>query len=108
SNVARDQWRGEAEPADGLIDELLADRLDSRTVSCPVISVSDIIRENDVRRVDLLKIDAEKCELEILRGIESDHWLLIEQIVVEVHDRTRALLEEVQQMLEKHGFHCAV
>ncbi|MDO8540962.1 MAG: FkbM family methyltransferase [Opitutaceae bacterium] len=107
-NVARDQWQGDAEPVAGLIDELLADRLDSRIVSCPVVSVSDIIRENNVRRVDLLKIDAEKCELEILRGIEGGHWPLIEQVVVEVHDRTRALLDQVQEILVQHGFHCAV
>ena len=108
TNVARDQWQGDAAPVVGLIDELLADRLDSRTISCPVLSVSDIIRENNVRRVDLLKIDAEKCELEILRGIEDGHWSLIEQVVVEVHDRTRALLDQVQEILVQHGFHCAV
>lgn len=108
TNVARDQWQGDTGPVAGLIDELLAERLESRIVSCPVLSVSDIVRENDVRRVALLKIDAEKCELEILRGIEDAHWPLIEQVVVEVHDRTRALLAPVQGILVQHGFQCAV
>ncbi len=108
TNVAREQWRENPESVDGLVDELLTDRLNARTIECPIVSVSDIIRDHTVRRVDLLKIDAEKCELEILRGIDDTHWPLIEQIVVEVHDRTRALLTEVQALLESHGFHCAV
>jgi FkbH-like protein/FkbM family methyltransferase len=108
SNVARDQLRENAEPLAGLIDELVAGRLTFRSVPCPVLSVSDIIRENNLRRVDLLKIDAEKCELEILQGIEDGHWPLIDQVVVEVHDRTRALLDDVRQLLARHGFDCAV
>lgn len=108
TNVAREQLRDHAEAVDGLVDELLTDRLNARTIECPIVSVSDIIRDHAVSRVVLLKVDAEKCELEILRGIEAAHWPLIEQIVVEVHDRTRALLTEVQGMLEQHGFHCAV
>ncbi len=108
TNVAREQLPESGASVDGLVDELLADRLNARTIECPVVSVSDIIRDQALSRVALLKIDAEKCELEILRGIEAAHWPLIEQIVVEVHDRTRALLTEVQSMLEQHGFHCAV
>jgi len=108
ANLAREQSRGAAMPDDELIDELLVDRLNFRTVACSVISVSDIIRENGLRRVDLLKVDAEKCELAILRGVADEHWPMIEQVVVEVHDRTRALLDEVQGLLARRGFHCAV
>jgi FkbH-like protein/FkbM family methyltransferase len=108
TNVAREQLRENAESVDGLVDELLTDRLNARTIECPIVSVSDIIRDHALSGVALLKIDAEKCELEILRGIEESHWPLIEQIVVEVHDRTRALLTEVQSVLGQHGFQCAV
>ena len=108
TNVAREHWRENPESVARLVEELLTDRLNFQTVACPVLSVSDIIRENNVRKVDLLKIDAEKCELEILRGIEDGHWPMIAQVVVEVHDRTRALLDQVQQVLGKHGFRCAV
>ena len=74
----------------------MSDRLDRRTFECPLVSVSDIIRDHGLRRVNLLKVDAEKCELEILRGIENDVWPLIDQVVVEVHDRSRRAVEVVQ------------
>lgn len=107
ANLVRDRMNDAAESPAAAIDELLADRLNSRTFDCPLISVSDIIRENGLQRVELLKVDAEKCELEILRGIEDAHWPLIEQVVVEVHDRSGAMLAEVQAILSRHGFHCA-
>ncbi len=106
-NVAREATGGvENDPA--LIDELLTDRLQARTVTCPIVSVSDIIRDHQLKRIDLLKIDAEKCEEEILRGIDEAYWPLIAQVVIEVHDRTRQLLDRVVGQLTKHGFHCAV
>lgn len=90
------------------VEELTADRLKAESFECPLLSVSDIIRENHLQRVDLLKVDAEKCELEILRGIEPQHWPLIDQVVVEVHDRTRRAVEEVRRILVERGFECAV
>lgn len=108
TNMVHDAVRTAAEPVAGLVDELMADRLDYTTFECPMLSVSDIIRDHDLARIDLLKIDAEKCELDILRGIEAEHWPRIDQIVVEVHDQTRALLVEAEQILTSHGFLCAV
>ena len=37
-------------------------------------------------KIDLLKIDVEKGELEVLNGIEDADWPRIHQIVMEVHD----------------------
>ena len=39
------------------------------TLSCPLRTLSEIIDEEKVARVDLFKIDAEKSEGEILAGI---------------------------------------
>src|SRR5262249_48360131 len=43
-----------------LMDEMLSQRLTSERFMCELVSISDVIRENCVERIDLLKIDAEK------------------------------------------------
>lgn len=72
-------------------------------VSCPLLSVSDVIREQGLERVDLLKIDAEGVEDEILAGIAAEHWPRIRQVTVEVH-RGPEQLAAVRSLLEAHGF----
>ena len=36
--------------------------------------------------VDLLKIDVERAELDVLRGVEASDWPKVQQVVMEVHD----------------------
>src|SRR5262249_10150107 len=87
ANMVKVEVGGSTEPVGEYVNELMTGRLNSRTFECKLVSVGDIVRENGLRRIDLLKVDAEKCELEILRGIEESIWPLISQIVVEVHDQ---------------------
>src|SRR5205807_10347624 len=76
------------ESGDSLITDLTAGRLRSQISLCPLISLSEIIRQNQIDKIHLLKIDAERSELKIINGIEDAHWPLIEQLVIEIHDRT--------------------
>ena len=85
-------------------DEISGGRLKSEFYECDVISVSDIIEENKIQKVDLLKIDAEKSELEILNGIKSEDWPKIKQIVMEVHDNKGGKLEKTKSILKEKGF----
>ena len=88
----------------GAIDELVAERVaDSRTVTCALRTLSDVIDEHDVARIDLLKIDAEKSEWEVLRGIRPEHWQRIRQVVLEAHDE-RDRLSAITGLLGEHGF----
>ena len=73
------------------------------TFPCRLRTLSEIIDEERVARIDLLKVDVEKSEREVLAGIREEHWGLIRQVVVEVHDEQGAL-DEVHDMLAKHGF----
>lgn len=43
-------------------------------------TVSDLIRRHGLERVDLLKIDVEGAELDVLHGIEQEHWPRIQQV----------------------------
>ena len=54
--------------------------LDAQTEDCRMCTVSDLIRDHALARIDLLKIDVEGAELDVLRGIAPEHWALIRQV----------------------------
>jgi FkbM family methyltransferase len=86
-----------------LIRLLLKIIFHGRRVPCQTISLSDALREYGVDKVDLLKIDVEKGELDVLQGLDSQDWPKLQKIVVEVHD-IEGRLNAVLDMLRSHGF----
>ena len=85
------------------IKQLLTERLKSEQFTCQLKTISEVIEENNVKQIDLLKIDVEKSELEVLKGIKQEDWQKINQIVVEVHNLD-GRLAEITQLLEVHGY----
>ncbi len=88
---------------DGVADELIAERLTTEVLVRPVRTLSSVIVEHDVERIDLLKIDAEKSEPDILQGIAADDWPKIQQVVIEVHGES-AEVDRIVETLEARGF----
>src|SRR5205814_1159375 len=80
----------------------IVDRLRARTVAARLRTLSSVIAEEGIERIDLLKVNVEKSELDVLRGIDADDWPKIRQAVIEVdqHDH----VEPITQLLERHGF----
>ena len=76
------------------------------TFPCRLRTLSEIIDEDRVTRIDLLKVDAERSERDVLAGIRAEHWGLIRQVAIEVHDEAGGL-DEVQRLLAEHGFQVA-
>ncbi|WDD36885.1 amino acid adenylation domain-containing protein (plasmid) [Nostoc sp. UHCC 0926] len=93
----------ETEISSQAIDELLAERLQSQQFTCQLRTISDVISEYGVEKIDLLKIDVEKSEQDVLSGIQQEDWQKIKQIVVEVHN-INGRLEEITALLKKHGY----
>jgi FkbM family methyltransferase len=75
----------------------------AKTVHCHLMRLSDVIQENDIHRIDLLKIDVERSESEVLMGIEEQDWPKINQIVIEVHDIENQL-KNIKNLLKTKGF----
>ena len=96
------------ESAQEYVSELTIDRLRRSTHECSLTTVSDIIRENHIDRIDLLKIDAEKSELDIIRGIADCDWPKIDQIVIEIHDPTGNAVRGINDLLIRKGYRCAI
>lgn len=76
--------------------------LRSTPVVCQMQTLSQVVCDHGIERIDFLKIDAEKAELEIFRGIEARDWPKIRQVVVDVHDLD-GRLGTMTEMLRAHG-----
>ena len=83
--------------------QLAAGRYEGEEVECRLERLSEIIAEQKIERIDLLKLDVEKSEWDVLEGIEPEDWKKIRQVVVEVHD-SDGRLERMRQLLAEHGF----
>jgi phthiocerol/phenolphthiocerol synthesis type-I polyketide synthase E len=88
-------------------DELLDARFTFETFECDLVTLSAAIVDERVEVIDLLKIDVQKCELEVLEGLEARHWPRIRQIVMEVHDLD-GRLARVVDLLRGRGFSVVV
>ena len=91
--------------SDAAIDRLAQQKLGEPVhVACAMRTLSSVINEHGLDRIDLLKIDAERCEAEILAGIAMPHWALIRQVVMEVHDQEGGVLDQIVTLLKSVGF----
>lgn len=73
----------------------------------PTVTVSGLLRESGHHHIDLLKVDVEKAEWDVLRGIEDATWPQIAHLVLEVHDLD-GRLAKVADLLSGKGFTIAV
>ncbi len=87
-------------------DELLEERFHARSYSVSLRTLSSMIAQERIERIDLLKINVEKSELDVLQGIAENDWAKIRQIVLEV-DLDEHLVP-ISALLERHGFEYVV
>ena len=87
-----------------LVARVTDGRLDAESFSCATRTVSSVLRDEGVDCIDLLKIDAEGAEMRILSGVEDEHWPLIRQVVVEVHEGAGVSCDEVAGLLRRRGY----
>ena len=74
---------------------------------CEIRRLSEIIKENNITRIDFMKIDAENYERQVLAGINEKDWDKIQQIAMEVHTHIKGgenLMNELRDLLEQKGF----
>ena len=92
--------------------ELLAGRFEGEAVPATVRRLSDVLCEEGLARVDLLKVDVQRAEEDVLSGLESGDWAKVRQVVLEVHDAgsgpTAGRVERVRELLSGRGFEVVV
>jgi FkbM family methyltransferase len=72
------------------------------------ISLEDIIEENNISYIDILKVDIEGSEYDIMPNISDDTYSKIKQITIEFHDfidvELKTKTENIINKLESLGF----
>ncbi|HXO35765.1 MAG TPA: amino acid adenylation domain-containing protein [Candidatus Acidoferrales bacterium] len=106
----RNQEQGAAD-GDALLsqaDDLLRERMRGEIYSCRLRRLSDVMREERVEHIDLLKIDVERAEWNVLQGIDADDWQKIDQVVLEVHDHVSGYrgsrVKQISEFLQQYGY----
>ncbi|MFW6012209.1 MAG: amino acid adenylation domain-containing protein [bacterium] len=84
-------------------DRLLDDRLGIESIEVELRTLSDVIEDLGVERIDLLKINVEKNEHQVLAGLRDEHWARVRQVVAEVHD-IDGRNEQLSELLVRRGF----
>lgn len=83
-------------------DFLVKHAFQGKQYECRLRRMSEILDEENVQKVSLMKIDVERAEVDVMDGIEERHWKMIEQLVMEVH--SDELLHEVKTRLVARGY----
>ena len=86
------------------LENMLDGLFEPVVVDCELRRLSDVVREEQIQRIDLLKVDVEKSEHQVLSGIDDEHWPIIRQVVIEIHD-VASRVAEWSGRLEALGFH---
>ena len=89
------------------VERRLRDRFDVEMLDCELRTLSDALRDEAIDRIDLLKIDVEKAELEVLAGIDEADWPRIGQVVAEIH-LDPAARQQAVDALTMRGFEVVV
>jgi FkbM family methyltransferase len=74
-----------------------------KKIKCNLRTLSSFIREANIQKIDLLKIDCEGAEWEVLQGIKNEDWSKIKSLVIEVHDVDNRL-RDIQELVKNQGF----
>jgi FkbM family methyltransferase len=88
-------------------EEFLDARFTEMDFECPLLPLSEIIEQEGVEAIDLLKVDVQKSELDVLRGLAPEDWPKVRQIAMEVHDLD-GQLAETKELLANKGFNVVV
>jgi len=87
--------------------DVLTQKYEAQSSLARVSTLSREMASLRVDRVDLLKLDVEKSELHVLRGLSDGDWPKLQQVVAEVHD-IDGRLAQFTGLLRVQGFDVAV
>ena len=65
-----------------------------------VLKISDIVRKYQLHYLTLLKMNCEVCEYEFFKHINKETLLILDNIILEYHDRHKF----IRELLNREGF----
>jgi FkbM family methyltransferase len=76
---------------------------ETEPIECQLRTGSEVIQEINPPKIDLLKIDVEKAEMDVILGFTPEDWLKVRQVVIEIHNLDNRL-DAIQSLLSQAGF----
>jgi len=85
------------------------DSQNKHTLTVPGISLDEIIGQNNLQHIDLIKVDCEGSEYPIIYETPAEAWRKINMLTIEVHnlDEEKRNTRFLQQFLEEKGYSVA-
>ncbi|WP_236792414.1 non-ribosomal peptide synthetase [Amycolatopsis sp. GM8] len=93
---------GDDAPEPTALENVLDARTVAERIKVPVTTLSDLVVEHGIERIDLLKVDVERAEVDVLAGLSAAHWPRVRQVVAEVDGDER--VDAVRKQLTEAGF----
>tara|TARA_R110002124_G_scaffold81978_1_gene215508 strand:- start:140 stop:2812 length:2673 start_codon:yes stop_codon:yes gene_type:complete len=88
------------------IEQYVESKLNEIKTTISLTTISNIIEEYNITTINLLKVDVEKSELDVINGIKSKHWAIINQVVLEVHGKKKS--RQIAKILQHNDFDVAI
>ncbi len=89
----------------GPVGNWVSDRvMGMEKIECALSTLANVVEQESVPTIDLLKIDVEGAEMDVLLGMNEGTWSKVRQVVLEGHDKD-GRLNELRQLIEARGLH---
>ena len=75
-----------------------------KKVKGEITTISDIIKEYNVEKIDILKIDVECYEYNVLEGIKEDDFKIINNVIIEIENFRINQKNKIVNLLLKNNF----
>jgi FkbM family methyltransferase len=73
-------------------------------ITVQTVRLAEVMAAEHIDTCDLLKLDCEGAEFEILNSLEPEVWTRIQAIVMEYHMFAGYTLEQLDELLSRHGY----
>jgi len=78
--------------------------LKSQKEKIKIIRMSEYIRKYNIQKINLIKIDVEGYELNVLEGIDPEHFKIIDNFIIEVENYNPENLQKIKYILRQNNF----
>lgn len=78
--------------------------IQSPSITVPAINLEQLMKENKIKKIGLLKMDIEGAEFEIILNIENGTWGKIRYAVIEYHESKENKRVNLENTIRSHGF----
>ncbi len=73
-------------------------------IKVPSISLKTFIEQNDIKKIDLIKMDIEGAEYDIIENLEDSVFEITDSFLIEFHSNKNGIAKRMIEKIISHGF----